>query len=126
MSFNDFTFMPPSYPAASFDNQMQGAMDLSNPVFEHKGILDDDFHGGSDSPIWRARARSEDSTNTLTELDAAKSEKSEGRKDSKRGSGASTPRDGVSGFLHEGSDGASHGKGAMTPPGMLVFTIRRS
>lgn len=96
-------------------------MDLSNPVFEHRGILDDDFHGGgSDSPNLRARARSEDSNSMLTEADSAKSVKSGGRQDSKRGSGASTPRDGVAGFLHEGGDGVAHARSAMTPPGMLV------
>ena len=92
--------------ASSFNSQHIGGYE-TNPVFEHPNMLDEDYiiSDGEAQDL-----HNHDDADSLTHPDA-KEDKKAGRKDSQRGSGASTPRDGVAGFLHEG------GARAVTPLG---------
>jgi hypothetical protein len=87
---------------------------FNNPTWKSPNMIDQDeadFFGAPDlstsSPV---------SSATLTDADTTA--KGNHRKDSKRGSGASTPaRDAVAGFLHDGSYEASRATSAVTTSG---------
>jgi hypothetical protein len=93
-------------------------MDLSNTLWHFLSILHEDSIHGSEygsQPQSTPTMQFRESTETLTDADIQ--QKGKVRKDSKRGSGASTPRDGVAGFLHDGADGASRAASSVTPSG---------
>ena len=103
---------------SGFSNGMQGNMELDNPVFAYPSMLDVDYDHVPDADEEpragdAAQSNAIQDTASLTDSDASE-KKGGGRKDSKRGSGTATPRDGVTGFLHD--DEASH---SMTHSGMI-------
>lgn len=85
---------------SGFSNSTQGNMELDNPVFAYPSMLDVDYDHVPDADEEPAQSSAIQDTAPLTDSDANE-KKGGGRQDSKRGSGASTPRDGVTGFLHD-------------------------